>query len=329
MSQNPSAAGWRRAVQNLILLVAGATVGLALAEGGARAVYDRPWFDQLGEQQEQAETLDYQLNSFGLRGSDFEQPKPDGVQRVYMAGDSFTFGMGVADGQAVMPALVEQKLSRPGAAVEVLNGGMLRGSLPRHWLKKWWRIQDPFDPDVVLIVFFLRDGTNTGSIPAFFGQVRSEITDRNRTDVLYQSSFLYRLYRDRTDRDLLADRYTQAFRDAYFGSAQQQKEWHSAQYNVLEIKKAAEARGARVGFVIYPILVDLAEDNYPFQDICDLLEQFANERGLPVLNLLPSFLGEKGPELWVSPLDQHPNEKAHAIAAEAVAPFVEQLLSDV
>jgi len=96
---------------------------------------------------------------------------------------------------------------------------------------------------------------------------------------------------------------------------------------VLEIKKEAEALGARVGFVVYPILVDLAEGrDYPFQEICDLLEQFAVERGMPVLNLLPSVRGQKGPELWVSPLDQHPNEKAHAIAAEAVAPFVARLL---
>ncbi|MEO1085760.1 MAG: SGNH/GDSL hydrolase family protein, partial [Acidobacteriota bacterium] len=268
----------------------------------------------------------YQMNSFGLRGPEFVQPKPDGVQRIYMAGDSFTFGMGVADGDAVMPALVEQKLNASGRTVEVLNGGMLRGSLPRHWRKKWNRISEPFDPDVVLIVFFLRDGTNTGSIPAFFNAIRTEITHRNLEDPVYQSLYLYRLFRDRKDRDLVGQRYTRAFRQAYFGTEEEQKEWHSAQYNVLEIKKAAEARGARVGFVIYPILINLEPGNYPFEDVCNLLEEFAARHGMPTLNLLDSFYGEHGPDLWVSSVDQHPNEKGHVIAADAVTPFVEELL---
>ncbi|MEM1179454.1 MAG: SGNH/GDSL hydrolase family protein [Acidobacteriota bacterium] len=303
-------------------------IGLLLIEGAARWLYERPWYDHLASEQAAAETMEYQLNSFGLRGAEFVRPKPDGVRRVYMAGDSFTFGMGVADGSAVMPALVQEKLSRKEDPVEVLNGGMLRGSLPRHWRQKWHQIRDPFDPDVVLIVFFLRDGTNTGSIPAFFNAIRSEITDRNLADLLYQSSYLFRLYRDRKDRDLVANRYTHAFRQAYFGSDKEQAEWHSAQYNVLEIQKEATARGARVGFVIYPILFNLVEGEYPFQDICDLLEAFAAKHGIPTLNLLPSFYGERGPDLWVSAVDQHPNEKGHRIAAQAVAPFVQELLND-
>lgn len=326
----------RAVLQSVALLVGGSVVGLVLTELAARALYERPWYDHLSDDQLQAETLDYRLNSFGLRGDDFAIPKPEGVRRVYMAGDSFTFGMGVADRERVMPALVEARLNgelpiEGIEGVEVLNAGMLRGSLPRHWRTKWLSVSEPFDPDVVLLVFFLRDGTNTGSIPAFFGAIREEITDRNAADPLYRSSYVLRTLRDFQDREQVASRYTEAFRAAYFGSEDEQKEWRSAQYNVIEMKKDAEAKGAVVGFVIYPILVDLdfdpdRPDAYPFQDICELLEGFAAEHGMPTLNLLDAFRGEHGPDLWVSPFDQHPNERGHVIAAEAITPFVSDLL---
>lgn len=322
--------GRRDLLVNLCLLVLSTLLGLGAVEGLARGFYEKPWYESLSQEQANNETLDYRLNNFGLRDDAITVPRPEGELRVYMAGDSFTFGMGVADDGLVMPSLVQQALNQPekgfAGPVEVLNAGMLRGSLPRHWLGKWNQVAETFDPDVLTIVFFLRDGTATGSIPAFFQVIRERITSRNARDPWYRLSYMYRMYRDRQDRILVADEYTQDFQRAYFGDQNEQKEWRSAQYNVLEMKKAAEARGAKVGFVIYPILVDLRRSDYPFQEICDLLESFAAEHGMPVLNLLPSFRGHRGSDLWVSALDQHPNAEGHRIAAEAITPFVTDLL---
>ena len=38
--------------------------------------------------------------------------------------------------------------------------------------------------------------------------------------------------------------------------------------------------------------------------------------------LLAAFEGHDGPELWAHPSNQHPNERAHAIAADALAGFL-------
>ena len=46
---------------------------------------------------------------------------------------------------------------------------------------------------------------------------------------------------------------------------------------------------------------------------------FGEKLGLHVLDLLPAFEGNDGPELWVHPQNQHPNEVAHRIAATAIA----------
>ncbi len=76
------------------------------------------------------------------------------------------------------------------------------------------------------------------------------------------------------------------------------------------------------------MLAGLDED-YAFGAICELLERFALEQGMPVHNLLPSFLSRHGPDLWVSAFDQHPNEVAHAIVADSLLPFVTRLLAEV
>ena len=40
--------------------------------------------------------------------------------------------------------------------------------------------------------------------------------------------------------------------------------------------------------------------------------------GVPLLDLRPIYQDFSGPELWVHESDQHPNELAHRMAAEAV-----------
>ena len=41
-----------------------------------------------------------------------------------------------------------------------------------------------------------------------------------------------------------------------------------------------------------------------------------------VLDLQPAFAGHDGPELWVHPTNQHPNEIGHRIAGTALYEFL-------
>jgi hypothetical protein len=47
------------------------------------------------------------------------------------------------------------------------------------------------------------------------------------------------------------------------------------------------------------------------------------ELGVPVVDLLPSFLGLDDRSLWVHQTNQHPNETGHAIAAREIFDFLE------
>ncbi len=63
---------------------------------------------------------------------------------------------------------------------------------------------------------------------------------------------------------------------------------------------------------------------YPFQHIHTTVTDFCRSHKIIVLDLRHSFEGYEGPELWVHPTDQHPNEIAHDIAAREIAKFLNE-----
>ncbi|MCH2171026.1 SGNH/GDSL hydrolase family protein [Myxococcota bacterium] len=312
-----------------MLVVISVLVGVGVLELVMWSMYDQPWYSKLTGEQADTSPDGYTRNNFGLRGPQIPPQRPDGEFRVLLLGDSFTFGLGERNDDNVFARIVERSLNSDyelpnGGSVRVLNGG-IPGSLTDKWLKLWKRIGEEFDPDLVLLVFFLRDGTRTASIPEFFGVIEEEITRRNRDSLLYANSFIYRRIRDNLDRQDVGRRYTRRFQESYFGTEEQTEEWREAQRNLLEIRDLARASGAEVGFVVFPVLVELTE-HYPFAKICELLEDFAVENDLPVKNLLPDYLGMDAPDLWVSTYDQHPNAAGHDVAAKSLTPFIADLL---
>ena len=52
------------------------------------------------------------------------------------------------------------------------------------------------------------------------------------------------------------------------------------------------------------------------------LSAYTEKLLIPVLDLQPAFDGFDGPELWVHPNNQHTNEIAHKVAAEAMGRFI-------
>lgn len=318
-------------VQRMALVLFGLGVGLGLCELGARIFWQAPWYEQLVAEQLASEMHDYQLNHWELRDREYPTAKPVGRKRILMLGDSFTFGSGVMDDTKIFPELLERWLdesqipSAPGG-VDILNGG-LPGSLTGDWLDIWEATSETFDPDLLVIVFFLRDGTQTASVPEFFDRIRDDISERNQHSRRYRFSYLYRLYRDKEDRASVASLYGDRFQAAYFGAHHQTSEWRKAQSNLILLRDRARARGVEVGLVIFPVIVQL-DESYPFKGITDLLVDFAEGNDLPVYDLLPDFIGRYAPDYWVSSLDQHPNERGHALVAERLRPFLLSLLAE-
>ena len=94
-------------------------------------------------------SVDVRTNSYSLRGPDPVIPKPPGVLRILMLGDSFTFGFPVRD-EETFSFLVERGLKAQGYPVEVINGGVSGYSPVLEYLS----LRDQFlrfDPDLVVL----------------------------------------------------------------------------------------------------------------------------------------------------------------------------------
>jgi hypothetical protein len=94
------------------------------------------------------------ISSQGLRDREFAIPKPPGVTRVLVLGDSIAFGVGVKPEETFAKRL--EALVQPKRPIEVINSGV-SGYTPyneRAWYKARGRL---FAPDVVFIAFCMND----------------------------------------------------------------------------------------------------------------------------------------------------------------------------
>jgi hypothetical protein len=315
----------------LALLIIGAIVGIFICEAIARFSYVAPWHEKLIERQNISSRLPIKKNIYGLRGNDFLEKKPNNTLRILFIGDSITFGWGIESDDKIFAGIIERNLNnnrdwKTIEKVEVLNGG-ISGSVPEDWIDLWNRVGRKYLPDVVIIVYFLRDGISYMSIPNFFNKIRNKIVKKNQSSWIYKHSYLFRMLKDKLDKYEISRKYTSNFVQSYLGNEKETRRWKHSQKLLLRLFSLIKDASADVGFVVFPILAELNK-NYPFFAVCDHIENFVSNYQIPTLNLTQAFIGQSSSSLWVSAYDQHPNEKAHKIAAQSMLPFVENLITE-
>ena len=75
--------------------------------------------------------------------------------------------------------------------------------------------------------------------------------------------------------------------------------------------------GAEFRVAIFPFLHNLGPD-YPFAAAHQRIVAHCQEAGIPVQDLAPALAPHIKEGLVCNPFDAHPNERAHALAAEAL-----------
>lgn len=93
------------------------------------------------------------ISSQGLRNEEVIVPKPKGVHRILVLGDSFTFGWGV-NLEDSWPKVLEKMLSKDG--VEVINAGVYGASLDQE-ARVCESYSRQFDPDLIILGFYSTD----------------------------------------------------------------------------------------------------------------------------------------------------------------------------
>ncbi|MBI2144018.1 SGNH/GDSL hydrolase family protein [Candidatus Woesearchaeota archaeon] len=98
------------------------------------------------------------INSKGLRDDERSYEKPDGVRRILMLGDSFTFGIGLKQNETI-PGMLEHMLNsnrESPYSYEVINAGV-GGYGTEQELIFLMREGLKYNPDIVLLSFYSND----------------------------------------------------------------------------------------------------------------------------------------------------------------------------
>jgi lysophospholipase L1-like esterase len=301
-------------------------IDLRTAESRDRYFHLAPHrYDQVAQRDPYA--VEIQYNS--LRFRDVEPaPRPPGVHRVVVVGDSFTEGEGVKEGDAY-PRVLEKLLNDGGGRWEVRNCGRRGSDFPQ--LYAVFEDALKYSPDVVVYAMVLNDAERTPEFQARQSYINDWILDRGMLmegkpapELHPFDSRLEALVTDRIETWRTARATARWYRDMY--REPNRLGWQRTQGYIGEMNRRTLAQGGRFLVASWPLMVHLERDD-PFADVSETIARFCLAAGIPRHDLRAAFRGRPTAALWVHPVDMHPNEIAHRLAAESLAPAVRRLVS--
>ncbi|MGH0033990.1 MAG: SGNH/GDSL hydrolase family protein [Myxococcota bacterium] len=301
-------------VGNALVLALLLSVALLGAEVYYRFVYDET--DSWGVTRTDERWYDrhFRLNNIDVRDDvDYAMTLPDGRRRLSFLGDSFTMGAGVKRPADRFANRVRDVLA-PGWETHVLAYGGLDTHDQIVLLTR--AIDRGYRVDRVVLVYCLNDISPL--IPEWQALHRRIYEAAGDLAFPFRHSFaLNTLYfRSLTRREPELLRYFDFLGDAYAGEA-----WRGQRRRLELLEAVVEAGGGELLVVTFPF-VHALEGPYPHAAAHQALGAFWESSGVAHLDLLDVFRAHAGEDLVVNRWDAHPNERAHAIAAGAIARFL-------
>jgi hypothetical protein len=221
---------------------------------------------------------------------------------------------------------LQRRLAAAGgpAAYEVINMGQ-RGWTTANEAELLRRVGWQFDPDLVLVQYFVNDPFESGPnywrdgdqwkrlLPARF---RDYPAGRSTTLFLVEQAY------SGFDRGVGQSKgHARLYDRGYHG-------WQQYEAAVGEMGDSARARGVPVVMILYPELIpgEWTPETYPLRGLYRQAAESAAAQGILVLDLVPIFTAEGGDwrRWWALPWDSHPSVAAHALTAEAILRFLRE-----
>jgi lysophospholipase L1-like esterase len=255
-------------------------------------------------------------------------PKAPGRRRIVIFGDSFTEGQGVKESETIARVLERILEEQAPGRYEVRNCG--RRGLDFPLLFGGFEASLQYEPDLVVYALVLNDAVQPPEFHARQRYIDDWILDRERLPEEEDEGppgFWHPRLVDFVSQRVEAWRVGRATTRWYldmWGEGNPEG-WARTQEYMREMNRQLNRRAARLLVAPWPLFVGL-ESGYPFRPVHDTLRRFCAEAGIPFHDLLPVFEGRRSADLWVHPVDRHPNEIAHRLAAEELAPVVRHLL---
>lgn len=291
------------------------------------------------------------INPQGVRDDEPIGPKPAGERRVLVLGDSIVFAVQVEQDETFCERLEALLNDRgDGWRYRVINAGV-QGYGPMEEARFFETIASRFEPDLVLVATFVANDAIEAHDRAWRLADDRTAADRTRDEAerrlrrLVRRSMVLQIVNQRAreaverlrparqpapDRRLLS--YSTPMPEdvaAGFGEAAAA---------IRRIADRAAASGARTGIVLVPARFQL--DRADFDRIrpgvtghgYEMAQDAASERfaeafrplGLPLIDLLPAFRSSDNPAGVFFQRTVHLTPRGHAVAADALARFIDE-----
>ena len=308
---------WRAArllAGNLLVLLLAGSVCLFGGEIYYRFLYDTT--DSFGLTKTTARWFHrhFVKNNAGVRDSiPYRGRLTPGLRRVTFLGDSFTAGHGVKDVEDRFANRVRRLLPDREVQIAAQPGwdtGHEIDMLPEAWRRG-------YEMDTVVLVYCLND---IADIVPEWRAILERIYEGQSPGWLVNGSYFLNVWHHRLKalRDPDISSYYRFVIANYEGPV-----WERQAERLRGLERDLAARRIRLMVVTFPFLHTLGADE-ECRAIHAKLNRFWEAEGVPHLDLLPVFEGMEAEDLVVNRFDAHPNEKAHALAAEAIAKFLRE-----
>jgi hypothetical protein len=264
----------------------------------------------------------FRYNSQRFRDQE-KAPRHPQWRRVVVVGDSFTEGQGVNEPDT-LPRRLEALLNTQAPGWEVRNCGRRATDFPA--LMDNFEAALELEPDVVVYAMVLNDALRAPEFEARQDYVNDWILDHGQPPdaplpppMRFHESRLLAFVRGRLEAHRVGRETTRWYLEMYGGP--NAGGWGETRTLIRDMQRRTRARGARFVLVLWPLLVS-TDGRYPFAAIHQEIRRFALSAGIEQLDLLPALRGHATRDLWVHPVDKHPNDLAQRLAAEALAPLL-------
>ena len=273
------------------------------------------------------------INSLGFRD---DEPDPAARRRVIVLGDSIAFGAGVR-AQDRFSDVLEQMLDRTGPPVDVVDWG-INGTETNHQRLLYDRLADTLAHDVVLVAFCLNDVVSVPAADLYEKTARKSKPAATWGDRLGEKGlslhYLFTLRLAETGIDAIRARSGAAGTEADRKRTEYERflarhwaddaEVARLKDELAAIRDEAAARGARTVIAIFPYRFQFRSADFSPQR---KLTAIAADLGVSLVDLSEPFAATGDPDsLYLRGDDCHPDVRGHRIAAEAIAPAIEDAL---
>jgi hypothetical protein len=305
----------RLRVSEGLLLLFGTALGLAVLEGAVRLSSPQP-LRRGGYPVVRGGASFRPENSAGYRDVEHEKEKSPGVHRAVFVGDSFTYGAGVlfddTYAQRVARGLSADRGER-WEAVVLARPGLTTAQEAEIVRKEAFA----YEPDLLFLGYVLNDAEGANAAEQRRADDwREELKGAPSAPPPWHRSALLSLVADRVkatreNRARVAN-YLALYRDDQPG-------YRNVVKGLTEIAALAHEHRVPLVVAVFPLFGNPLDRTYPFAFIHKKLEALCRPLGVMFVDLLPYYLGLDWKLLVVEGAsDEHPNEIAHRIAAEAL-----------